>query len=104
MTKPEWLTAVVLGLLLGALLLVYFPAAMVAAIVSGVVAARRRVRGLWPVVAGLVGGLGAVVYDLVADQGLFGFHLAATFTMCALAWSAWSIVGRFTREDHRRQP
>jgi hypothetical protein len=104
MTTPEWLAAVALGLLLGVLLLVYFPAAMVTAIGSGVVAALRRVRGLWPVVVGLVGGLGAVVYDLVADQGLIGFHLAVTFTMCAVAWSAWSIVGRLTREDYLRQP
>jgi hypothetical protein len=37
----------------------------------------------------------------VANQKLVGFHLAVTFTMCALAWSAWSITGRLIRADHR---
>ena len=50
---------------------------------------------------GLVAGLGAVASDLVANQKLLGFHLAVTFTMCALAWSAWSITGRLIRADHR---
>jgi hypothetical protein len=104
MSSREWLTAVVLGLIVTVLLLAYFPAAMVASIVSGVVAALRELRSLWPLVIGLVGGLGAVVYDLFADSDLIGFHLAVTFTMCALAWSAWSITGRLIREDHRRQP
>jgi hypothetical protein len=104
MSSREWLTAVVLGLIVTVLLLAYFPAAMVASIVSGVVAALRELRSLWPLVIGLVGGLGAVVYDLFADRDLIGFHLAVTFTMCALAWSAWSITGRLIREDHRRQP
>ena len=101
MTTREWVAAVVLGLILGALLLIYFPAAMVAAIASGVLAAVRELRSLWPLVVGLVAGLGAVASDLVADRGLIGFHLAGTFTMCALAWSAWSITSRLIRADHR---
>ncbi len=101
MRTRDWVTAVVLGLILGALLLIYFPAAMVAAIASGVVAAVRELRSLWPLVVGLVGGLGAVASDLVANRGLVGFHLAVTFTMCALAWSAWSITSRLIRADHR---
>lgn len=104
MSRSEWLIAIVAGLVLTVLLLVYFPAAMVGAIGAGVLAALREVRGLWPVVVALVGGLGAIVYDLIADRHLIGFHLAVTFTMCALAWSAWSIAGRLTREDHLRQP
>jgi predicted branched-subunit amino acid permease len=101
MTSREWLTAVVLGLIVSAILLVYFPAAMVVSIASGVFAAFRELRSLWPVTVGLVAGLGAVVSDLVASHELIGFHLAVTFTMCALAWSAWSITGRLIRADHR---
>ena len=101
MTLREWLTAVVLGLIVTALLLVYFPAAMVASIASGVFAAARGLRSLWPVTVGLVAGLGAVASDLVANRELVGFHLAVTFTMCALAWSAWSLTGRLIRADHR---
>jgi hypothetical protein len=104
MTGQEWATAVVLGLIVTAVLLIYFPAAMVVAIGSGVVGALRGLRGLWPIVVGLVGGLGAVAVDVLRDPHLIGFHLAVTFTMCALAWSAWSITGRLTREDHLRQP
>jgi hypothetical protein len=102
MTSREWLTAVVLGLIVTALLLIYFPIAMVVALASGAVAAMRELPWHWPVAVGVVAGLGAVVSDLVADQELIGFHLAVTFTMCALAWSAWSITGRLIREDHRR--
>ena len=101
MTSREWVTAVVLGLIVTAILLVYFPVAMVVAIASGVFAAVRELRSLWPLMVGLVAGLGAVAYDLVANQKLVGFHLAVTFTMCALAWSAWSITGRLIRADHR---
>jgi hypothetical protein len=101
MTSREWLTAVVLGLIVTAVLLVYFPAAMVVAIASGVFAAAREMRSLWPLTVGLVAGLGAVTSDLVANQKLIGFHLAVTFTMCALAWSAWSITGRLIRADRR---
>ena len=102
MSTREWAAAVVGGLIVTAVLLVYFPAAMVAAIGAGVLAALRELRSLWPLVVGLVGGLGAVVVDLVHDRQLIGFHLAVTFTMCALAWSAWSITGRLIREDRRR--
>jgi hypothetical protein len=102
MTRQEWLTAVVLGLVVTVILLIYFPAGMVAAIGAGVVAALREIGSLWPVVVGLVGGLSAVVIDVFADPHLIGFHLAVTFTMCALAWSAWSITGRLIREDRRR--
>ena len=102
MTSREWLAAVALGLIVTVALLIYFPAGMVVSIAAGVLAAVRELRSLWPLVVGLVGGLGAVVVDLVADRGLIGFHLAVTFTMCALAWSAWSITGRLIREDRRR--
>jgi hypothetical protein len=102
MARSEWVSAVVVGLIVTAVLLIYFPAAMVAAIGAGVVAAVREMRSLWPLVVGLVGGLSAVVVDLFAAQHLIGFHLAVTFTMCALAWSAWSITGRLIREDRRR--
>ena len=76
MTSREWVTAVVLGLIVSAVLLIYFPAAMVASIASGVVAAVREMRSLWPLTVGLVAGLGAVASDLVSSQRLIGFHLA----------------------------
>jgi len=101
MTSWEWVTAVALGLVVTAILFVYFPAAMLVAIGAGALAALREMRSLWPLVVGLVGGLGAVAVDLVHDRHLVGFHLAVTFTMCALAWSAWSITGRLIRADHR---
>jgi hypothetical protein len=101
MSSREWLTAVAFGVVLCVTLLIYFPVALALSLASGAFAAVRELRGLWPVVVGLVAGLGAVLYDLVADQGLVGFHLAVTFTMCALAWSAWSITGRLIRADHR---
>ena len=101
MSSREWLTAVVLGLVLSALLFVYFPVALALSLATGAFAAIRELRGLWPVVVGLVAGLGAVASDLVANRELVGFHLAVTFTMCALAWSAWSITGRLIRADHR---
>jgi hypothetical protein len=43
----------------------------------------------------LVAGLGAVVSDFVINHEDVVFHIATTFTLCALAWSAWSIVRRF---------
>ena len=101
MSSRDWLTAVVLGLVLCALLLTYFPVALALSLATGAFAAIRELRGLWPVVVGLVAGLGAVAADLVANRELVGFHLAVTFTMCALAWSAWSITGRLIRADHR---
>ena len=79
----------------------YFPVAMVVSIASGVLAAVREMRSLWPVTVCLVAGLGAVASDLVANQELVGFHLAVTFTICALAWSAWSITSRLIRADRR---
>jgi hypothetical protein len=101
MTSREWLTAVALGLIVTALLLIYFPVAMLVALASGAFAAMRELRWIWPVTVGVVAGLAAVVSDLVANRDLIGFHLAVTFTMCALAWSAWSITGRLIREDRR---
>jgi hypothetical protein len=101
MSQREWLGAIVLGLLLSALLSIYFPAALAGSLAIGAFAAVRELRSLWPVVVGLVAGLAAVAYDLANDPDLVGFHLAATFTMCALAWSAWSIAGRLIRADHR---
>ncbi len=101
MSSRDWLTAVVVGLILSALLLIYFPVALAASLATGAFAAIRELRSLWPVVVGLVAGLAAVASDLVANRELVGFHLAVTFTMCALAWSAWSITGRLIRADNR---
>jgi hypothetical protein len=104
MTSREWLTAVVLGLIVSVLIRVYFPVGLAGPLVWGGLAGVRRMGWQWPVVVSAVAGLGAILADFVLKPEHVGFHLALTFTMCALAWSAWSILGRLTREDHLRQP
>jgi hypothetical protein len=104
MSSREWLTAIGLGVIVSVLIRVYFPVGLAGPLVWGGFAGVRRMGSLWPVVVSVVAGLGTVLVDLVVKPEHIGFHLALTFTMCALAWSAWSIAGRLTREDHLRQP
>ena len=101
MTTREWVTAVVLGLIVTALLFDLLPGRNGRRDRLGRVRGRARIALALAVWSGLVAGLGAVASDLVANRELVGFHLAVTFTMCALAWSAWSITGRLIRADHR---
>jgi hypothetical protein len=97
-------TAVALGLVVSALFWIdpiFIPLALAGPLVWGGFAGVQNLPSLWPLVVSLVAGLGAVVSDYVINQEDVVFHLALTFTMCALAWSAWSIAGRLTRADHR---
>jgi hypothetical protein len=107
MSSREWSTAVVLGLVVSALLWIdpiFIPLALAGPLVWGAFAGAQKLSSLWPLAVSAVAGLGALVSDYVINQEDVAFHLALTFTMCALAWSAWSITGRLTHEDHRRQP
>jgi hypothetical protein len=104
MTRWLWVTAVALGLVVSALFWIdpiFIPLALAGPLVWGGFAGVQNLPSLWPLVVSLVAGLGAVVSDYVINQEDVVFHLALTFTMCALAWSAWSIAGRLTRADHR---
>jgi hypothetical protein len=104
MTRRLWVTAVALGLVVSALFWIdpiFIPLALAGPLVWGGFAGVQNLPSLWPLVVSLVAGLGAVVSDYVINQEDVVFHLALTFTMCALAWSAWSIAGRLTRADHR---
>ena len=101
MTTREWLTAIGLGLVVSVVLRILFPVGLAGSIAWGAFAGARRMSWLWPVVISAVAGIGAVLADFAVKREQVGFHLALTFTMCALAWSAWSIVSRLSREDHR---
>jgi hypothetical protein len=105
MTRRLFVTAVVLGLVLSALLWIdpiFIPLALAGPLVWGAFAGAQELPSLWPLVVSAVAGLGTLVSHYVINQEDVLFHLALTFTMCALAWSAWSITGRLTHEDHRR--
>jgi hypothetical protein len=104
MTPRLWLTAVSLGLVVSALFWVdrfFFALALAGPLAWGAFAGVRRLPWLWPVGAAVAAGLGAVVSDSVFKQEEVAFDFALTFTMSAFAWSAWSLAGRLTREDHR---
>jgi hypothetical protein len=101
MTSREWLTAIGLGLVVSVVIRIFFPVGLAGPIAWGGFAGARRMSSLWPVVVSAVAGIGAVLVDFAVKREHVGFHLALTFTMCALAWSAWSIVGRLTHADHR---
>ena len=97
MTQRMWVTAVVLGLVITALFWIdpiFIPLALAGPLVWGGLAGSQHLPSLWPLTVSLVAGLGAVVSDFVINQEDVVFHLALTFTLCALAWSAWSIARR----------
>ena len=98
MTQRHWLTAVVLGLIVTALFWIdpiFIPLALAGPLVWGGFAGSQELPSVWPLTVSLVAGLGAVVSDFVINHEDVVFHLAMTFTLCALAWSAWSIARRF---------
>ena len=97
-TRRMWLTAVVLGLIVTALFWIdpiFIPLAFTGPLVWGGFAGSQKLPWQWPLTVSLVAGLGAVVTDFVINHEDVVFHLALTFTLCALAWSAWSIARRF---------
>ena len=98
MTRGMWLTAVVLGLIVAALFWIdsiLIPLAFLGPLVWGGFAGSQKLPWQWPLTVSLVAGLAAVVTHFVINQEDVVFHLALTFTLCALAWSAWSIARRF---------
>jgi len=93
-----WLTAVALGLIVAGLLSIHsilVPLAFIGPLVWGGFAGSQKLPWQWPLTVSLVAGLGALVTDLVLNHEDVAFDLALTFTLCALAWSAWSIMSRF---------
>ena len=98
MTRGMWLTAVVLGLVVTALFWIdsiLIPLAFIGPLVWGGFAGSQKLPWQWPLTVSLVAGLAAVVTDFAINHEDVVFHLALTFTLCALAWSAWSITRRF---------
>ena len=99
MTQRQWLTAVALGLIVTALFWIdpiFVPLALVGPIVWGGFAGAEKLPWQWPLTVSLVAGLAAVLSDFVINHEDVVFRLAMTFTLCALAWSAWSISRRFS--------
>ena len=99
MTQRQWLTAVALGLIVTALFWIdpiFIPLALAGPLVWGSFAGSQKLPSKWPLTVSLVAGLGAVISDFVINHEDVVFHLAMTFTLCALAWSAWSIAGRLS--------
>jgi hypothetical protein len=98
-TRRRWLTAVALGLIVTALFWIdpiSIPLALAGPLVWGGFAGSQQLPSLWPLTVSLVAGLGAVVSDFAINREDVAFHLAMTFTLCALAWSAWSIARRLS--------
>ena len=98
MTQRMWLAAVVLGLIVTALFWlepIFIPLALFGPVAWGGFAGSQKLPWQWPLTVSLVAGLGAVVSDSVINPEDVAFHIATTFTLCALAWSAWSIARRF---------
>ena len=99
MTRRLWLTAGALGLIVTALFWIdpiFIPLALAGPLAWGALAGSQRLPWHWPVTVSLVAGFGAVITDFVINHEDVVFHLAMTFTLCALAWSAWSISGRLS--------
>src|SRR5438046_7869575 len=101
MTRREWLTAIGLGLVVSVVIRIFFPVGFAGSIAWGAFAGARRMSWLWPVAVSAVAGIGAVLADFAVQPEHVGFHLALTFTTCALAWSAWAISSRLSRAGHR---
>ena len=98
MTQRMWLTAVVLGLVVTALFWIdpiFIPLALIGPLIWGSLSGSQKLPWQWPVTVSLVAGVGAIVSDFAINHEDVAFHVATTFTLCALAWSAWSIARRF---------
>jgi len=97
-TQRLWLTAVAVGLIVTALFWIdpiFIPVALFGPIVWGGFAGSRKLPWQWPVTVSLVAGLVALVSDFLINHKDVAFHLALTFTLVAIGWSAWSITHRF---------
>jgi hypothetical protein len=99
MAPRLWLTAVALGLVVTALFwidAIFVPLALAGPLGWGGFAGSQKLPWQWPTTVSLVAGLGAVLSDYVVNEEDVAFHLAMTFTLVALAWSAWSIARRLS--------
>ena len=95
MSGARWAAAVVLGLIVTALFwidAIFIPLALLGPLVTGAVAAGRRLPWQWPVAAFVVAGLGAVVSDWVVNHEDVAFHLVLTVVMAVLALGSWALA------------
>ena len=95
MTQRQWVTAVLLGLVVTALFWidpVFIPLAVLGPLVVGAVAGARGEQWLWIAVVWIVAGVGAVVSDFVINHEDVVFHLVLTVIMVGLASLAWGVA------------
>ena len=95
MTQRQWVTAVLLGLIVTALFWIdplFIPLALLGPLVVGAIAGARGERWLWVAVVWVVAGVGAVVSDFVINQEDVGFHIVLTVVMVGLASLAWWVA------------
>jgi hypothetical protein len=95
MTQRQWITAVLLGLIVTALFWIdplFIPLALLGPLVVGAIAGARGERWLWVAVVWVVAGVGAVVSDFVINQEDVGFHIVLTVVMVGLASLAWWVA------------
>jgi hypothetical protein len=92
MTQRQWVTAVLLGLIVTALFWIdplFIPLALLGPLLVGAIAGVRGEPWPWVAVVWTVAGLGAVVSDFVINQEDVGFHIVLTVIMVGLALLAW---------------
>jgi hypothetical protein len=95
MTQRQWITAVLLGLIVTALFWIdplFIPLALLGPLVVGAIAGARGERWLWVAVVWVVAGVGAVVSDFVINKEDVGFHIVLTVVMVGLASLAWWVA------------
>jgi hypothetical protein len=95
MTQRQWVTAVLLGLVVTALFWfdpLFIPLALLGPLVVGAIAGARGERWLWVAVVWVIAGVGAVVSDFVVNQEDVVFHLVLTVIMVGLASLAWWVA------------
>lgn len=95
MTQRQWVTAVLLGLIVTVLFWIdplFIALALLGPLLVGAIAGARGEQWLWVAVVWIVAGLGAVVSDFVINQEDVGFHVVLTVVMVGLASLAWWIA------------
>jgi hypothetical protein len=104
LNRTFWLTAIAVGALLSALFwidLIFVPLALLGPLAIGAFAGARRLPWLWPAVAMVVAGLGAVVSDWVVNHEDVAFHLVLTVLILGLATLAWWVARWIVRRRTR---
>ena len=95
MTQRQWMTAVLLGLVVTTLFWIdplFIPLALLGPLVVGATAGARGEQWLWVGVVWIVAGGGAVVSDYVVNQEDVVFHIVLTVIMVGLASLAWWVA------------